>query len=120
MLTGLSGSVASPKTGNTEENKVSQDAASCPFNRGSPKASLLNLKAPIHSGRVLSGPQIPSENKCAELQDHMPFRNCVLALYLLFCKAQSLAQQEAERYQVTGSLFHEAQTVSSMYCWVTV
>lgn len=114
MLAGLSPSVAPLKAGNTEGNEVLQAPTSCPLNRGkytashaeSLEASLLNLKAPIHSGRILPGLEIQIENKCSELQDYQHFRNCALVLYLLFCKAQNLAQQKAKRYQVTESLSH--------------
>lgn len=64
MLTSLSASVVPLKAGNTEENEVPQDATCSPVSQdlkhtaaqaGSLKTSFLNLKAPIHSGRILPG-----------------------------------------------------------------
>lgn len=64
MLTDLSASVAPLRAGNTEENEVPHDATCSLVSEdlkhiaaqvGSLKASFLNLKAPIHSGRILPG-----------------------------------------------------------------
>lgn len=120
MLTGLSASVAPLKAGNMGENEVPQDASSCPFNSGS--------QTHISPGWISQGlifkpqgtnPQWQNSTRArnskrkqvfrAASLAHKPFRNCVLVLYLLFRRAQSLFQQEAKRFQVTESLFHEAQ-----------
>lgn len=75
MLTGLYASVAPLKAGNMEVNEVPQDASPLvedlkhtAAQAGSLKTSFLNLKALIHSGRILPGPEILRENKCSELQ----------------------------------------------------